>query len=139
MEPPISSIGHNFWMIVGERLRAVRQQMKLTQRDLEKRTGIRQWSISSLENNRSVPSLETLERLAKGLKIPVYLFFYTGADLLKAERSKGRTGSSRSREEAQVLDKLLRLFDQIGQFDRELLLSTALEMARREPTSRLRL
>jgi len=124
-------------MVIGERLRAVRQQMNLTQRDLEKRTGIPQRSISILENSRGVPSLRTLERLAKGLRVPLYLFFYTGLDALRGQRPKGHKRSFYPREEAEVFDKLLRLFDQTGPFDRQLLLSTALEMARRGPTSRV--
>jgi transcriptional regulator with XRE-family HTH domain len=138
IEPPISSFGHNPCMIIGERVRAIRQQMRLTLLDAEKRTGIPKRLISKLENNRTVPCLKTLERLAKGLRIPVYLFFYTGADLLKAERVKGRNGSSSPRMQAHALDELPRLLNRMGQFDRQLLLSMALEMARRRPTSRVR-
>jgi transcriptional regulator with XRE-family HTH domain len=123
-------------MIIGERLRAVRRQMKLSLRDVEKRTELLPSNLSRLEKNRSVPSLETLERLAVGLKVPLHRFFYTGIKVPTAQHRNGHRGSWSPKQETRYLNKLLRLFDRLDEFDRRLLLSTAHEMARRRPTAR---
>jgi transcriptional regulator with XRE-family HTH domain len=68
-------------MILGRRLRALRDAKKLSQADVEKRTGLARSYISRVEHGHTVPSLETLERLAAGLEIPLYQLFYEGNDL----------------------------------------------------------
>ena len=122
-------------MVIGERLRAVRQQMKLSLRDVEKRTALLPSNLSRLENNRSVPSLETLARLAAGLKVPLHRFFYTGVKVPTEQHRNGHTGSWSPQQESRYLNKLLLLFDRLDGFDRRLLVSTAHEMARRRSTA----
>lgn len=48
-------------MIVGERLKAIRETKKLSQGDIEKRTGLLRCYISRVENGHTVPAVETLE------------------------------------------------------------------------------
>src|ERR1700730_19447065 len=62
-------------MIIGERLQAIRKHRKLSQRELEERTGLLPCYISGVEHCHTVPSLETLERFARGLEVPLYAFF----------------------------------------------------------------
>ena len=125
-------------MIIGEHLRAIRQQMKLSLRDIERRTGLRSSNVSRMESNRIVPTLETLEKLAKGLRIPFYRLFCNGDGDPQAQPRNGRSESWSPQEEARFLNELLRLFDQIDDSGRRLLLSTACEMARRKSTGRKR-
>jgi len=61
--------------MVGERIRHLREQQKLSQADIEERTGLLRCYISRVENGHTVPSLETLERFAAGLGIPLYQLF----------------------------------------------------------------
>jgi transcriptional regulator with XRE-family HTH domain len=65
-------------MIIGRRIRQLREGRNLSRRDIEKRTGLLQGYISRVENGHTVPSLETLERLAAALEIPLYQLFYEG-------------------------------------------------------------
>jgi transcriptional regulator with XRE-family HTH domain len=55
-------------MIIGDRLREMRKAKNLTQGDIEKRTGLFRTHISRLENGRTVPGIETLEKMARALE-----------------------------------------------------------------------
>jgi transcriptional regulator with XRE-family HTH domain len=66
-------------MIVGERIRTVRKNKKLTRGELEKRCGIPKSSISRIENGHSAASIVQLEELAKGLEVPLHELFYDPA------------------------------------------------------------
>ena len=48
-------------MIIGDRLREMREEKKLSQGDVEKRTGLLRCYISRVENGHTVPAVETLE------------------------------------------------------------------------------
>ncbi|MGH9397395.1 MAG: helix-turn-helix domain-containing protein [Terriglobia bacterium] len=61
---------------MGRRLRAIRIQQGLTQTDLEKKAGLLRSHISRVENGWRTPSVETLERLATALEVPLYSLFY---------------------------------------------------------------
>ena len=65
-------------MFVGERLRVVREQKQLSQGDIEKRTGLLRCYISRVENGHTVPSLETLEKMARALEMHLYQLLYDG-------------------------------------------------------------
>src|SRR5271170_7486254 len=65
-------------MVIGETLKALREQRNLSQGDIEKRTGLVRPYISRVENGHTVPAIETLEKFARALEIPLYLLFYDG-------------------------------------------------------------
>ena len=65
-------------MIIGERLRVVREKKELSQGDIEKRTGLLRCYISRVENGHTVPAIETPEKLARALEVPMYQLFYDG-------------------------------------------------------------
>src|SRR2546427_7978167 len=67
-------------MIIGDRLRALREDKKLSQGDIEKRTGLLRCYISRVENGHTVPAIETLEKMARALEIPLYQLFYDGEE-----------------------------------------------------------
>lgn len=62
-------------MLIEERLRELRESKNLSQGDIEKRTGMLRCYTSRVENGRTVPSVETLEKYARALEIPVYRLF----------------------------------------------------------------
>src|SRR5260370_4543125 len=74
----ILSIWNNTCMIIGDRLRALREEKKLSQGDIEKRTGLLRCYISRLENGHTVPAIETLDKRARAPKCPSYQLFYDG-------------------------------------------------------------
>ena len=59
-------------MIIGDRLRVMREEKKFSQGEIEKRTGLLGCYISRVENGHTIPSIETLEQLARALEIPLY-------------------------------------------------------------------
>ena len=123
-------------MIIGDRLRDIREAKKLSQGDIEERSGLRRAYISRVEHGHTVPSVETLEKFARALEVPLYELFYEGEKphnlpdvpkrLTRDEIAWGSTG-----KEAQVLTKFRRLLARMDEADRNLLLHTAQKMARR--------
>ena len=77
------------------RLKAVRKTRHLTQNDLAERTGRSVDAISNIERAKGLPSVETLEAIAKALDVPIAEFFTPAA----GER----------RQSAKRLDLLVRL------------------------------
>src|SRR5258708_19538004 len=65
-------------MVIADRLRALREEKKLSQGDIEKRTGLLRCYISRVENGHTVPAIETLEKMARAMEIPMYQLFYDG-------------------------------------------------------------
>ena len=99
-------------MIIGDRLRALREEKNLSQGDIEKRTGLLRCYISRVENGHTVPAIETLEKLARALEIPMYQLFYDGDEppklpnLPKRKTDEDLWGSSG--KDARFLNKLRR-------------------------------
>ncbi len=123
-------------MIVGDRLRELREAKKLSQEDIEKRTGLLRCYISRVENGHTVPTIETLEKLTRAMKIPLYQIFYDDEEppklssLPKGKTSDGNAWGS-SCKDARYLSKLRRLLGKSDEHDRKLILHMAQKMARR--------
>jgi transcriptional regulator with XRE-family HTH domain len=123
-------------MIIGDRLRSLRESKKLSQGDIEKRTGLLRCYISRVENGHTVPAVETLEKLASAMEIPLYQLFYDGEEPLKLPNFlKRKTADdiafgSRG-EEASFLGRFRRLLSRIKEPDKRLLLLMAQKMAHR--------
>lgn len=60
---------------VGSRLRYLRVQHKLSQRELAKRAGVTNSTISLIESNQSNPSVGALKRILDGIPIGLAEFF----------------------------------------------------------------
>ncbi len=67
-------------MVIGDRLRALREAKNLSQEDIEERTGLLRCYLSGVENGETVPSIETLEDIACALEVPLYQLFYDGEE-----------------------------------------------------------
>ena len=122
-------------MIIGDRLRDMREQKKLSQGDIEKRTGLLRCYISRVENGHTVPAIETLEKLARALEVPLYQLFYDGEEppkLLNLPRRKSSEDIAwgSSGKDGRFLNKLRRLLAKSEEADRKLLLYMAQKMAR---------
>src|SRR5579872_701331 len=70
-------------MVVGQRLRELRESKKLSQGDIEQRTGLLRCYISRVENGHTVPAIETLEKFARALAVPLYEVFHDGTPVTK--------------------------------------------------------
>jgi transcriptional regulator with XRE-family HTH domain len=121
-------------MIIGDRLRALREEKKLSQGDIEKRTGLLRCYISRVENGHTIPAIETLEKMARALEIPMYQLFYDGEEPPKLlDLPKGKTDENvwgSSGKDARFLNKLRRLLGKSDANDRRLLMHMAQKMAR---------
>jgi transcriptional regulator with XRE-family HTH domain len=121
-------------MIIGDRLRELREEKKLSQGDIEKRTGLLRCYISRVENGHTVPAIETLEKLARALEVPLYQLFYEGEEppklpnLLKRKTSDDIAWGS-SGKQAMYLHKLRKCLGKAEDADRKLLLAMAQKMS----------
>ncbi|HTG59867.1 MAG TPA: helix-turn-helix transcriptional regulator [Terriglobia bacterium] len=125
-------------MLIGERLRQLREEKNFSQGDVEKASGLLRCYISRVEHGHTVPSLETLERFAAALDVPLYRLFYTGEDapptpnlttrksLEELADDPGASGS-----EARFLLKLKGLVGKMVESDRVFLLDFARKLAAR--------
>src|SRR5450432_4238291 len=121
-------------MIIGDRLRALREEKKLSQGDIEKRTGLLRCYISRVENGHTVPAIETLEKLARALEVPLYQWFYDGEEPPKPPNlAKGKTSDEiawgSSGKNGMYLHKLVKCLSKATDSDRKLLLSMAQKLA----------
>src|ERR1700680_4578422 len=104
----------------------MREQKKLSQGDIEKRTGLLRCYISRVENGHTVPAIETLEKLARALEVPLYHLFYDGEEppklpnLLKRKSSDDIVWGAAGKH-ARYLNKLRRLLGKSEAEDRKLL------------------
>jgi len=122
-------------VIIGDRLREMREEKKLSQGDIEKRTGLLRCYISRVENGHTVPAIETLEKLARALEVPLYQLFYDGEEPPKLPNLPRRKSSEdiawgSSGKDGRFLNKLRRLLAKTEEADRKLLLHMAQKMAR---------
>jgi transcriptional regulator with XRE-family HTH domain len=123
-------------MIIGDRLREMREAKQLSQGDIEKRTGLLRCYISRVENGHTVPAIETLEKMARALEIPLYQLFYDGEEPpvlpnLPKRKSSGNDAWGSSGKNARYLNKLRRLMGKSDDNNRKLLLHMAQKMAHR--------
>ncbi|RMG92765.1 MAG: cupin domain-containing protein [Chloroflexi bacterium] len=92
-----SKMGDTFFL--GAKLRALRQERELSQRELAKLAGISANAISLIERDEISPSVATLQRLAAALQVKISYFFesddaednviYVKADTRPALSSRG--------------------------------------------------
>lgn len=122
-------------MIIGERIRLLRESKEMSQGDLEKRTGLLRCYTSRVENGHTVPSIETLEKYARALEVPLYRLFYEGKEppkksgLLSPNATKPMWGATENEwNELRKFGKALSRMDERGC---RLLIAMAQGMARR--------
>jgi transcriptional regulator with XRE-family HTH domain len=120
-------------MVIGDRLKELREAKELSQGDIEKRTGLLRCYISRVENNHTVPAVQTLEKFARALEVPMYQLFHAGGIPPSVHKPKledhdtwGMTG--RHREYVSMLQKAL---GRMTPADRNLLLQIARKVAKR--------
>jgi len=125
-------------MLIGSRLRQLREQKQMSQGDIEERIGLLRCYISRVENGHTVPSLETLERFAAVLDVPLYQLFYPGEEapptpsLTPRKTLEEITAENGAMEgDAQFLVKLTTVLTRLAEPDRDVVLSLAKRLATR--------
>ncbi len=121
-------------MLIGQRLREIREAKGLSQVEISRATGLVQPYVSRVEGGHTVPTIETLEKWARALKMPLYGLFYDGEGppqplKLPSENEQQLWGDAE--QESQELDELRQSLAKMKERDRRILLSLAVRMASR--------
>ena len=122
-------------MDIGDRLRELRERKKLSQGDIEKRTGLIRCYVSRVENGHTIPSIETLEKLARALEIPMYQLFYEGEkppelpNLIKRKSADDIAWGTKGKN-ARWLAKLCRFLGRMSENDRKIVMFLVQKMAK---------
>jgi transcriptional regulator with XRE-family HTH domain len=108
---------------IGTTIRGYRLQKGMSQGDIEKRTGLLRCYLSRVENGHTVPSLETLQKIARALDLQLSEFF--------AEEAIGKemSGLNLNEEEIRFLTQVQRYSAHLSDSDRRLLLAMVRKFA----------
>ena len=117
-------------MIIGDRIREFRIAKRLSQKDMQDRTGLLRGYLSRVENGHTIPSIETLEKFAGALEIPLYQLFYDSDKAsappgLAAQYSTKEIPWGSSGKDAHYLSALRRYLGRMTEANRLLFLSLA--------------
>jgi transcriptional regulator with XRE-family HTH domain len=126
-------------MIIGQRLRQIREEKKISQGDIERKTGLLRCYISRIENGHTVPTVETLQKFAHALEVPMYQLFYDSEkppELPKRKATEDVAMWGDSGEDARILAKFRLLFSRLNENDLGLVYLIAQKMQRRKLPSR---
>ena len=115
-------------MVIGERLKALREHKNLSQGDIEHRTGLLRCYISRVENGHTSPALETVEKFARALHVPMYQLFYDG-EKPPVKKAKISSGWGSTGHDARTLERLRRLLRRTSAGNMKLLIFMAEKMA----------
>jgi transcriptional regulator with XRE-family HTH domain len=115
---------------IGKRLRDLRDERNLSQGEIEQRTGLLRCYISRVENGHTMPVIETLEKLAHALDVPLWQLFHDGdtkaSPLRLGNGDKIRKASSKEQAfESEMQKRLVKMNPR----DRKLFLFLATKMA----------
>ncbi len=116
---PPESLSRN----IGTTIRAYRLQKGMSQGDIEKRTGLLRCYLSRVENGHTVPSLETLQKIARALDLQLSEFF------AEDKMAKDMAGLSLDEDEIRFLTQIQRYSANLGESDRRLLLAMVRKFA----------
>jgi transcriptional regulator with XRE-family HTH domain len=111
-------------MNIGQTIKDYRLQRGMSQGDIEKRTGLLRCYLSRVENGHTVPSLDTLAKIAGAMELPLSQFFM----------ENGRENGSKnlpqlSEDELRFLTQMRRYTAQLNDSDRKLVLAMVKKMA----------
>jgi len=107
---------------IGTTIRAFRLQKGMSQGDIEKRTGLLRCYLSRVENGHTVPSLDTLAKIAGALDLPLSQFF-------SEEIVRDVPGLSLNEDEIRFLTQIQRYSANLNESDRRLLLAMVRKFA----------
>jgi len=116
---PVKSISN----AIGGTIRDFRLQKGMSQGDIEKRTGLLRCYLSRVENGHTVPSLETLQKIAGALELQLSEFF--AEDPVSREVSNLHL----SEDEIRFLTQVQRYSANLSDSDRRLLLAMVRKFA----------
>ena len=111
-------------MNIGETIRNFRLQKGMSQGDIEKRTGLLRCYLSRVENGHTIPSLDTLAKIATAMDVPLATFFSDGA-----ADNGNKNLPQLSEDELRFLTQIRRYSSSLNDSDRKLVLAMVKKMA----------
>ena len=121
-------------MLIGPKLREIREAKNMSQIEIAEATGLVQPYVSRVENGHTIPGVETLEKWASALKIPLYQILYEGEEPpkpLKVSGNHNRELWGDSGRDSHDLRRLRQFLSKMNEQERELVMSLAGRMASR--------
>lgn len=112
-------------MNIGETIRNFRLQKGMSQGDIEKRTGLLRCYLSRVENGHTIPSLDTLAKIATAMDVPLAHFFAEGNGNGNGEKTLPQL----SEDEIRFLTQIRRYSVGLNDSDRKLVLAMVKKMA----------
>lgn len=112
-------------MNIGETIRNFRLQKGMSQGDIEKRTGLLRCYLSRVENGHTIPSLDTLAKIATAMDVPLAHFFADTNGNGNGEKALPQL----SEEEIRFLTQIRRYSVGLNDSDRKLVLAMVKKMA----------
>lgn len=111
-------------MNIGVTIKTFRLQKGMSQGDIEKRTGLLRCYLSRVENGHTIPSLDTLAKIAGAMELPLSQFFSESGS------SNGTKGLPQlSDDEIRFLSQIRRYSVSLNDSDRKLVLAMIKKMA----------
>ena len=111
-------------MNIGETIRNYRLQKGMSQGDIEKRTGLLRCYLSRVENGHTIPSLDTLAKIATAMELPLAQFFHEGNG-----DNGGKAVPQLAEEEVRFLTQIRRYSASLNDSDRKLVIAMVKKMA----------
>jgi transcriptional regulator with XRE-family HTH domain len=125
-------------MVIGDRLKTLREAKNFSQGDIEKKTGLLRCYVSRVENGHTVPAVETLEKFARALELPLYHLMFDGDEPptmpKSAKLGKAADSLESSRQGKVLMRKLVPLLAKMSQDDRNLILFMAGRVSKKRGT-----
>ena len=112
---------------IGQVIRSYRGDRGLSQGDIERRTGLLRCYLSRVENGHTVPSLETLSKIAEAMEINLADFF-PAADSAQ-DRQMRKVLGELSAEEILFLSEIKKCSTTLSDEDKKLVLGMIRKMA----------
>jgi transcriptional regulator with XRE-family HTH domain len=112
-------------MNIGETIRNFRLQKALSQGDIEKRTGLLRCYLSRVENGHTIPSLDTLAKIANAMDVPLASFFSDH----ESDGNGNRSLPQLSDDQVRFLNQVRRYSSGLNESDRKLVLQMVKKMA----------
>jgi len=110
-------------MNIGETIRNYRLRKGMSQGDIEKRTGLLRCYLSRVENGHTIPSLDTLAKIASAMELPLGQFF-------AEQHSNGNRGlPPLTEDEVRFLTQIRRYSSNLNDSDRKLVIAMVKKMA----------
>src|SRR6516165_9116978 len=126
---PLQTQGNTTEMNIGQTIRNYRLQKGMSQGDIEKRTGLLRCYLSRVENGHTIPSLDTLAKIAMAIDVPLAEFF---SDRNNGDKS-AKSVPQLAEEEVRFLTQIRRYSSSLNDSDRKLVIAMVKKMAAAVP------